>query len=160
MMLPGIGFTRASWSAYWIQNGVMKPSTSRPRAWAAPRPGRRGRPPAGRPAPHRKRPARYGGLDSVRCPWCLPRSLLDRAILPEGGDLVAAVSQLAQDLVGVLAVGGRGAANRAGRARQRGRQPLHQHLAALGMAHGLGHAEVLDLLVVEHFLHVQDRPRR
>ena len=28
MMLPGIGFTSASWSAYWIQNGVMKPCTS------------------------------------------------------------------------------------------------------------------------------------
>src|SRR5437899_1485314 len=28
MMLPGIGFTSASWSAYWIQNGVMKPITS------------------------------------------------------------------------------------------------------------------------------------
>ena len=28
MMLPGMGFTSASCSAYWIQNGVMKPSTS------------------------------------------------------------------------------------------------------------------------------------
>ncbi len=28
MRLPGIGLTSASWSAYWIQNGVMNPVTS------------------------------------------------------------------------------------------------------------------------------------
>jgi len=28
MMLPGMGLTSASWSAYWTQNGVMNPCTS------------------------------------------------------------------------------------------------------------------------------------
>lgn len=27
MISTGMGFTRASWRAYWIQNGVMKPSS-------------------------------------------------------------------------------------------------------------------------------------
>src|SRR6058998_4463359 len=85
---------------------------------------------------------------------------LDDCVLPERGDVLGGVAELAKDLVGMLTVRGRRAANRAGRARERRREPLHQHLAALRMAHRLGHTEVLDLLVLEYFPHVQDRSRR
>src|SRR5437867_10777885 len=77
---------------------------------------------------------------------------LDDGVLPERGDVLAGVAELAKDLVGMLAVRGRRAANRTGCARERRREPLHQHFAALRMPHRLGHAEVLDLLVLEHFL--------
>src|SRR5207245_2977306 len=75
-----------------------------------------------------------------------PRARLDDRVLAEGGDLLGGVPKLAQDLVGVLAVRGGGAANRARRARERRREPLDQHLPALRMSHGLGHAQVPDLL--------------
>src|SRR5216117_721739 len=53
-----------------------------------------------------------------------PSEVLDGAVFPERGDVLGAVAQLAQDLVGVLAVLGRGAADRAGRAREGRREGL------------------------------------
>src|SRR2546422_2280255 len=78
-----------------------------------------------------------------------PRRSLDDAVLPEPRDLVGRVVQLAQDLVRVLAVRGRGAADRTGRAGEGGRESLDPDLAALGMAHGLGQPQVLHLRILE-----------
>src|SRR6266852_5244847 len=64
---------------------------------------------------------------------------LDDSVFPESGDLLGGIAELAKDLVRVLAVRGRGAANRAGRARERRRKALDPHLAAFGMGHRLGH---------------------
>src|SRR5207302_462422 len=50
--------------------------------------------------------------------------------------------------------------HRGWRAGERRREPLDPDLAARGVAHGLGEAQVTDLLVFEHLPHVQDRPRR
>src|SRR5207245_8419937 len=75
----------------------------------------------------------------------LPRRSLDDAVLPEPRDLVGRVVQLAQDLVRVLAVRRRGAADRTGRAGVGGRECLEPNLDALGMAHVLGHPRVLPL---------------
>src|SRR5204862_3882737 len=89
-----------------------------------------------------------------------PERWLDGAVLLEPRDLLGRVAELAQDLVGVLAVRGRGPTDRAWRAREHGREPLHLHLAPLGVAHRLRHAEMPDLRVLEHLPDVVDRPRR
>jgi len=87
------------------------------------------------------------------------RRTLDDAVPSQSRNLLGRVAQLAQDLVGVLAVLGRGATNRAGRARERRRQPLHPDLTALGMAHGPRQVEMLHLRVLEDLPDVVDRPR-
>src|SRR5437773_3458659 len=178
MMLPGIGFTSASWRAYWIQNGVMKPITSPGSshagatvtysaqrispsglACASARSAR-----AAPSAAHTSRTvtatanvrARVRVMSKVGS--SVRSETLDDGILPQDADFFGGVAQLAEDLVGVLAVDGRGAADRPRRAGERRWQPLHQHLAALGMTHGLRELVVLHLGILEHLLDVVDRP--
>src|SRR5262249_43855677 len=108
---------------------------------------------AGRPAAV----AVKGSPTTARLGPSRARKRLDRLLLLEARDLVRRVAQLAKDLIGMLTVRRRRLADRARSARQRRRHALDADLAALGMAHRLGHAEMLDLRIVEHLLDVVDR---
>src|SRR3989442_15799217 len=135
MMLPGMGFTSASWSAYWIQNGVMKPSTSPGSSQA----GATVTYSAQRISPSGFGCAAAGSLSVATSTRPRSRTLMvtvdvrargrvmskvrssvrsdasDDGLLAEDADLFSGIAHLAKDLVGVLAVGGRGAADRPGR---------------------------------------------
>src|SRR5437867_12291806 len=122
MMLPGIGFTSASWRAYWIQNGVMKPITSPGSShagatvtYSAQRisPSGFGCAAAGSPSVatstrHRKRTATVT-IDvrarvRVMSKVCssVRSEASDDGLLAEDADLFSGIAQLAQDLVGEI----------------------------------------------------------
>src|SRR5205823_9706696 len=81
-------------------------------------------------------------------------------VAPESGDVLPGVAELAEDLVGVLAEVRRGRDDLARRTRQRHRQVLDLLLAEPRVADLDGQLQVLHLLVLEHFLHVEDRAAR
>src|SRR4030095_1085574 len=75
-------------------------------------------------------------------------------------DVLGGESELAQDLVGVLADIGSGRAHGGRRARERDGRALQAHLTEGVVLDRHGEAEVLHLLVLEGLLGVEDGPAR
>src|SRR5260370_9367751 len=83
-----------------------------------------------------------------------PRTALDDAVPVQRGDLVLAVAELSEDLVGVLAHVGRGRADGARCARERHRETLHRLLAEPRVLDGDPNPERRHVRTAKALLHV------
>src|SRR5437870_9646228 len=112
---------------------------------------------SGRRSRTRARSGRPRAITAAAAVECRdPRS--DRAVPAKLRDLVRGITELAEDLIGVLAEQRWSASHRAGRLGETDRNPWRAHPAGDGMIDLRDEAEVADDRIVEDLGEVVDRP--